>query len=142
MISMNNWLSTNTNKCRVWSKMSTVMTSPKYQNLMFVPSLLDCLSSHTLGHTPRYTLHLLCWKICFRSLTNNKKSTPTNQGRGDGIKGKTGSVSRGVRGKRGELERTLMVLIYIPGFLDVLLGSATLNKINQKHCHWVTYNKH
>ena len=129
MISMNNWLSTNTNKCRVWSKMSTVMTSPKYQNLMFVPSLLDCLSSHTLGHTPRYTLHLLCWKICFRSLTNKKKTALTNQGRGED---KTASASGGVRNKGGELERTLVMLIYIPGFLDVLLGSATLSKINEK----------
>ena len=38
-------------------------------------------------------------------------------------------MSGGVRDKRGELERTLMMSIYIPGFLDALLGSATLNKI-------------
>ena len=34
--------------------------------------------------------------------------------------------------KRGELERTLVMLIYIPGFLDVFLGSTNLNKIYKR----------
>ena len=61
-------------------------------------------------------------------LSQTKHSTPTNQGRG----GETGSVRGGVRGKRGELERTLMMLIGIPELLDVLLGSITLNKIYKR----------
>ena len=82
-------------------------------------------------HTPLHIIFVVL-KNLFSFSRKQKKSTPTNQGRGENIKGKTASVGGGVRGKRGVLERTLMVLIYIPGFLDVLLGSATLNKIYKR----------
>ena len=98
------------------------------QNLIFVPSLLDCLSSHTLG-THSATHYVCCVEKSVFVLSKTERSARTNQGRGEDIKGKTASVSGGVRDKRGELERTLMMSIYIPGFLDALLGSATLNKI-------------